>query len=109
MKKRVVQASEFEVVDERGAVRLRIGLSNDEDPFFSLLSPDGRVGCASACRATARPAWRSVTRTARCAPRWGCPATGPRAWRSGTRTGGSGRSSDWRPRLADHGHAGQGR
>ena len=43
MKKRVVQAGEFEVVDERGAVRLRIGLTNDEDPFFSLLSPDGQV------------------------------------------------------------------
>ncbi len=43
MKKRVVQAGEFEVVDDDGRVRVRIGLSNDEDPFFSLLSPDGQV------------------------------------------------------------------
>ncbi len=43
MKKRVVRAEEFEVVDEQGNVRLRIGISNDDMPFFSMLSPDGQV------------------------------------------------------------------
>ena len=43
MKKRVVRAEEFEVVDERGQVRLRIGLSNDDNPFFSLMDADGSV------------------------------------------------------------------
>ena len=43
MKKRVVRAEEFEVVDAAGNVRLRIGLSNDESPFFSMLDPAGQV------------------------------------------------------------------
>ena len=43
MKKRVIRAEEFEVVDARGNVRLRIGLSNDDSPFFSMLDPDGQV------------------------------------------------------------------
>ena len=43
MKKRVVRAEEFEVVDELGHVRMRIGLSGDEHPFFSMLDADGSV------------------------------------------------------------------
>jgi hypothetical protein len=43
MKKRVVRAEEFEVVDAAGNVRLRIGLSADESPFFSMLDPGGQV------------------------------------------------------------------
>ena len=43
MKKRVVRAEEFEVVDELGHVRMRIGLSADEHPFFSMLDADGSV------------------------------------------------------------------
>ena len=43
MKKRVVRAEEFEVVDEAGHVRLRIGLTGDEHPFFSMLDADGSV------------------------------------------------------------------
>ena len=43
MKKRVIRAEEFEVLDAAGRVRLRIGLSNDESPFFSMLDPEGQV------------------------------------------------------------------
>ena len=43
MKKRVVRAEEFEVVDDLGHVRMRIGLSADEHPFFSMLDADGSV------------------------------------------------------------------
>src|SRR4030095_12796431 len=43
MKKRVVRAEEVEVVDEVGHVRMRIGLSNDDTPFFSMLDADGSV------------------------------------------------------------------
>ena len=43
MKKRVIRAEEFEVLDAAGHVRLRIGLSNDDAPFFSMLDKDGQV------------------------------------------------------------------
>ena len=43
MKKRAVRAEEFEVVDAAGRVRLRIGLANDDSPFFSMLDPEGQV------------------------------------------------------------------
>jgi len=43
MKKRVIRAEEFEVLDAAGRVRLRIGLSNDESPFFSMLDAEGQV------------------------------------------------------------------
>src|SRR4030095_2998080 len=43
MKKRVMRAEEFEVLDAAGHVRLRIGLSNDDSPFFSMLDPGGQV------------------------------------------------------------------
>src|SRR6266508_2805057 len=43
MKKRVIRAEEFEVLDAAGHVRIRIGLSNDDSPFFSMLDPGGQV------------------------------------------------------------------
>ena len=99
MKKRVVQAGEFEVVDERGAVRLRIGLSNDEDPFFSLLSPDGQVRMRFGLwqRRFGRPGDRRRERQG-ARHRGAVQRRVRRAWRSATRTGRSGRSSVWRPR-----------
>ena len=43
MKKRTVRAEEFEIVDEQGRVRVRIGLTSEDSPFLSLLAPDGQV------------------------------------------------------------------
>ena len=43
MKKRVVQAGGFEVVDDEGRVRARIGMSSDDSPFLSFHDAEGRV------------------------------------------------------------------
>ena len=43
MKKRVVRAEEFEVVDEHGHVRMRVGVASDDEPFFSMLDDQGQV------------------------------------------------------------------
>lgn len=43
MKRQVVRARAFEVVDDSGNVRGTLGLSDDNSPFLSLLDPDGQV------------------------------------------------------------------
>ena len=43
MKRTVVKARAFELVDDEGNVRARLGLGNDDSPFLSLHDPDGRV------------------------------------------------------------------
>src|SRR6186997_1215016 len=43
VKKHVVQAETFEVVDEQGRVRVRIGVSGGDEPFVSLHDDAGRV------------------------------------------------------------------
>ena len=49
MKKRVVQAEGFEVVDDQGRVRARIGLASDDAPFLSFHDPDGGFAPGSVC------------------------------------------------------------
>src|SRR3954449_627204 len=43
MKKHVVQTEALEIVDEQGHVRLRLGISHDQQPFISMLDLSGVV------------------------------------------------------------------